>query len=109
MGSSGSGEAGQGPTKQELARWSRKKHFCQSRGIPFNLDPLDFRRPSRCPIFPHLVAEHLDRIIPGLGYTKGNVIWVSRLANQIKSNATPGEILAVGRYAQRTQGGVSCL
>jgi hypothetical protein len=40
----------------------------------------------------------IDKIVPALGYVKGNVIIVSNRANIIKNNATPEEILAVGFF-----------
>jgi hypothetical protein len=43
-------------------------------------------------------SPSLDRIIPAKGYTIGNLVWVSTLANSIKQNATSDQILAVGKY-----------
>jgi len=43
-------------------------------------------------------APSLDRIIPELGYMKGNVQIVSLLANQIMSDATPDQVIMVGEY-----------
>jgi len=40
----------------------------------------------------------IDRIDNKLGYTKGNVQWVSRLANYIMSSATPDQVIQVGEY-----------
>lgn len=42
----------------------------------------------------------LDRIIPSRGYVPGNIIVVSKLANQIKSSATPDQILRVAVFYQ---------
>ena len=33
-------------------------------------------------------SPSLDRIVPALGYVKGNVIWISRYANRLKSDHT---------------------
>lgn len=40
----------------------------------------------------------LDRIKPELGYVKGNVVYISNLANRIKSNATSEQIKAVANW-----------
>jgi len=37
-------------------------------------------------------SASLDRIIPELGYIKGNIIWVSFKANMIKNNLTLNEM-----------------
>ena len=46
-------------------------------------------------------APSLDRIIPKLGYVEDNVQWVSKLANQIMSNATPEQVIQVGQYFKK--------
>jgi hypothetical protein len=38
-------------------------------------------------------SASIDKIIPELGYTKGNIQIISLLANQMKSNATIDELL----------------
>jgi len=40
----------------------------------------------------------IDRINNKLGYIKGNVQWVSKLANQIMTSATPDQVIKVGEY-----------
>ncbi len=40
----------------------------------------------------------LDRIIPHLGYVEGNVMVISKLANQIKSSATPEQVQRVADF-----------
>lgn len=40
----------------------------------------------------------VDRIVPALGYVQGNVIIVSRRANNIKSDASVKEIIQVAEY-----------
>jgi hypothetical protein len=37
-------------------------------------------------------TSSLDKIIPELGYVKGNVQWLSQKANTMKSNATRTEL-----------------
>ena len=66
--------------------------------------PLD----NKCPVFgtpfergkgqPINTSPNVDRIEPELGYVIGNVQILSHLANKIKSDATPAQVLAVGQY-----------
>ena len=75
-------------------------------GVPFNLD-IDyvveiFPKDYLCPILktkmkwsnhrrdPH--SPSLDRLVPEIGYIKGNVEWISNRANTIKNNATFEEV-----------------
>jgi len=46
-------------------------------------------------------SPSLDRIIPELGYIKGNVQIVSNLANRIMSNATPDQVIMVGEHFKK--------
>lgn len=46
----------------------------------------------------------LDRVVPSVGYTNGNIHVISYLANAIKRNATPDEVLAVALYAYTATG-----
>jgi len=86
------------------------------RGIPFNIEISDIKIPDKCPIFGfpfyskhsnsdfpkkgkrsdlNLKTASIDKIIPELGYVKGNIWVISLKANLIKSNATPEEIRLV--------------
>lgn len=44
----------------------------------------------------------LDRIIPELGYIKGNVIFMSDLANMMKQNASRAELLQFAHWINET-------
>ena len=46
-------------------------------------------------------SPSLDRIVPDKGYTKDNVIIVSLMANSIKNQATPDQILKVGKFYKK--------
>lgn len=80
--------------------------------LPFNLTKDDIAIPAVCPVLgiplyraggaaaqgPN--SPTLDRIVPELGYVRGNVRVVSARANQIKSDATPQELLQVACFYQ---------
>lgn len=87
------------------------KARAKKNGIPFNLTIEDFLNiPDACPILGIPLERNfgkrvswenspsVDRIIPELGYVKGNVIIISTLANRIKQNATPEQIIKVGKF-----------
>src|SRR5258707_4659198 len=73
--------------------------------LPFNLQLEDIVVPVRCPVLGidlirgkgavHDCSPTLDRIIPELGYVRGNIFVMSAKANRIKSNATAEEVLQV--------------
>jgi hypothetical protein len=87
-----------------LHRCTRAKSRAASLELPFDLTPeyLESIWTGVCPVLGvelNLVtdrsdeyAAELDRFNPSLGYTKGNVHWLSRKANRIKNN-TSVEIL----------------
>lgn len=87
---------------------SRAKHRAKKKSLPFNLDLDDIVIPDVCPVLgvplqrsnssPSDNSPSLDKIIPELGYTKGNVIIISHRANRIKTNATLDEIKAVYEF-----------
>ena len=78
------------------------KYKCRRENIPFNLDVSDIVIPERCPILGIPIYRNkgylcnnsitLDRIIPELGYVKGNVRVISCRANKLKSNMTLAEM-----------------
>ena len=89
----------------------RIKKKCKNKNLPFNIDidyvmsiyPKDYR----CPIlgfkFVYGTKEEqkthsIDRIVPSKGYVKGNIIIVSKIANQIKSSATPDQLMKVANF-----------
>ena len=86
---------------------SSKRQDCLKRGIPFDLTPeyLETVWTGVCPVLgvtmdilshkDDLYAPQLDRFKPDVGYIEGNVVWLSRRANNIKGNATIYELGAV--------------
>lgn len=92
---------------------------CKKRWIPFDLDLSDLEIPEFCPAIGIKLRQQfggtkngyaeddspsLDKLIPELGYTKGNVRVVSNLANRIKSNATIAQIEGVLAYMKKELG-----
>lgn len=84
--------------------WAKQR--AKKKRLPFNLTLDDVIIPTHCPalgikLIPGSSGSQsptLDRIIPSLGYTKGNVVVISALANAIKSTGTPSEILKVAKF-----------
>lgn len=75
-------------------------------GYLFNIDLNDVIVPKFCPVLGielscdenKNTSPSLDRIIPELGYTKGNVQVISWRANWLKNNATLEEIRSLYLY-----------
>lgn len=86
----------------------RCKQVAKKRNIPFNLTLDDIKIPDKCPVFDFPLVKNrmkmadnsasIDRIIPRLGYTKGNIIVVSLKANRTKNDATPDELFKLAHF-----------
>ena len=85
------------------------KSRAKDKGLMFNLHYDDVQIPNLCPILkiPLIPSQgmsdgspSLDRMVPYLGYTKGNVKVISMLANRVKTNATSAQIAAVLEYVR---------
>ena len=86
------------------------KARAKARGVPFGLTAADVDVPFRCPVLgiklvpgqgrngPIDSSPTLDRIIPALGYVRGNVIVVSWRANRIKNDATIEELRSIADF-----------
>ena len=80
-------------------------------GIAFNLTPEDIFVPEYCPVLGIKLevgsgqasgnSPSLDKIIPSLGYVKGNVMVISNRANSIKRDATLDEAEKIYLYIKR--------
>ena len=117
-------------TAMKKYHWSRPfyKTMCNAKGrakkagIPFDLSEKYLKDiwTGVCPVFGtrlsmplatkrtdvDVTSAHqpsLDRILPERGYVEGNVVWMSRRANVIKSNATSAEIHAVAMWLHQTE------
>lgn len=88
---------------QEYGLWKVAQRRAHKRGIIFNITHEDINIPKVCPLLGiplyrskgrlfHDNSPSLDRIIPELGYVKGNIQVISFRANRIKCNASLEEI-----------------
>jgi hypothetical protein len=87
------------------------KKTAKDRGLPFNITLDDIVVPTHCPALGIALRSQLgprqdgtpslDRIIPSLGYTKGNVVVISWRANRIKNDATIDELRRVAGFYSR--------
>jgi hypothetical protein len=88
---------------------------CRRDDIPYNLEKSDIVIPAHCPVLGiplihgskpfHDNSPSIDRIIPALGYVKGNVAVISFRANKIKQDATWQEIRAVADWLEKQSSG----
>lgn len=86
--------------KKALVRAAKAR--AKKKGIPFDITIEDFILPEKCPLLeiPLTIgygssqenSYSLDKIIPDLGYVKGNVWVISNKANMIKNNASLEEL-----------------
>lgn len=93
---------------------SAAKQRAQTKGLMFDIHYEDIQIPNLCPVLkiplvPSVDGNYsdnspsLDRKVPYLGYTKGNVQVISMRANRIKSDATSAELTAVLAYVKRIE------
>jgi len=92
--------------------WSRAKQRAQQKNIDFNIELSDIVIPKVCPVLkapfeiattgrgPGDFSPSLDRIIPELGYVKGNIEVISFKANRIKSDAGIEDVKSVLEYME---------
>lgn len=90
-------------TPENLVRflWSHAKRRALTKGVPFEIEHSDIVVPDVCPIMgiPFTVrginvktSASVDRIVPELGYVKGNIRVISTQANRMKWDSTPEEL-----------------
>lgn len=90
--------------------WKKAKERAEKDGIPFDIEVSDIEVPDRCPIlgvpFERGVGTHvdmsptLDRIVPELGYVKGNVAVISYRANRLKNDGSAAEHARIADWIQ---------
>lgn len=90
------------------------KSRAKQKGVPFDLTRDDIFIPTHCPVLgipmasgrgngPIANSPTIDRIVPELGYVRGNVAVISHRANTIKQNASVTELLAVAAWLRQQQ------
>jgi hypothetical protein len=80
-------------------------------GTPFDITVDDIVTPNFCPVLgiplkvskgrPGPNSPSVDKMIPELGYVRGNVAVISFKANCMKQNGTPEELRAVADWLER--------
>ena len=94
------------PRKRAMLRAARSR--ASKRGLPFNLTVEDFQIPERCPALGIEItldgdrdsSPSLDRVVPPMGYVRGNVIVLSTRANRIKNDATAHELKSIAEFLE---------
>lgn len=96
------------PERRILHQTKCKAHKA---GVKFNLTVADIKIPKVCPVFGVPFDKHnklrstsVDRINNRKGYIKGNVQIISGLANVMKNQATPAELLRFAEWINRCYG-----
>lgn len=103
-----------------LQVWNSLKINAKKNGFPFEITKEYLRSiiqdaPKVCPALgiPMIMSEYgkhkgknanspsIDKIIPELGYVEGNLIVITDMANRIKTNATPEQIIKVGEFYKK--------
>lgn len=100
-----------GRSTPEVKMLSSAKRRAKECGVPFALCVSDIVVPTHCPalgiVLSRSVDSHsdcspsLDRIIPDLGYVRGNVAVVSHLANAMKNKGTPEQLTALVKWLKK--------
>lgn len=100
-----------GYTRGKMLRSARER--AKAAGLPFNITLDDIIIPKVCPVLGIEItpgigtgrarpgSPSLDRIIPELGYVRGNVIVTSHRANTLKNNATVREMRRVASFYEQ--------
>ncbi len=95
------------------SRVKATKLRAKKQGVPFSEEA--YREalaaaPEFCPVLGTKLTSHdrtlpshaeIDRIVPGLGYIRGNLWAISKRANTIKNDATPEELRIVADAVER--------
>lgn len=98
-------------TNPELLILRAAKHRAKVKNLPINITIEDIKIPEFCPILKIKLevssekASHnspsLDKIIPELGYVKGNIQVISNLANTMKRDANFEQLINFAEWVNR--------
>lgn len=97
----------------QMSELRRIRHRCKERGLAFDITSADIAVPAVCPVLGIPITlgaaprapgtPSIDRIVPALGYVRGNVAVISWRANHLKNNCTSGaELRLVADYIDRS-------
>jgi hypothetical protein len=86
----------------------KARQRAKQKGIEFSVSAKDFKHTTHCPLLKTELcftnsrhdkgsSPSIDRIDPSKGYVPGNVWIISARANQIKNNATLGELRQIAK------------
>jgi hypothetical protein len=93
--------------------WTHAKERAKRFGLPFNLEVQDIVIPTRCPVLgielhptagvPGPNSPSIDKIVPALGYVRGNIRVISHRANMLRNNASAAELRLVANDAEQLE------
>jgi hypothetical protein len=101
----------------ERVLWSLAKRRAKEKGFKFAIESVEIKIPTVCPILdipitkvytkgkkagPTPNSPSIDRIDNTKGYIKGNVQVISHLANTMKANASPEQLMRFAEWILRT-------
>jgi hypothetical protein len=97
-----------GESTPEYLMWSASRATAKRNGLPHNLELSDIIIPKFCPVLgielkvnkgrPKFDSPSLDKLVPSLGYVKGNVSVMSYRANWLKQNSSIEEITKLAEW-----------
>ena len=97
-----------GESTPEYNMWQASRATAKRNGLPHNLALVDIIIPKHCPVLgielhvnkgrPRFDSPSLDKLVPALGYVKGNVCVMSYRANWLKQNSSLEEITKLAEW-----------
>jgi hypothetical protein len=97
---------------RERSAYLCAKARAKAAGVEFSIEESDVNDYDLCPVFnvtmqrgshkTMRMSPSIDRIDPSKGYVKGNVQVISKLANSMKQDASPEELLKFADWVYKT-------